>query len=97
METIPQTNDENLVDQAAHSADRALDATRRVTGQAINRVADKVHDIRGVVSPILDRVVSPFEVVARHTREAPLRSLLAAAASGAALAALFARFGRAHR
>ncbi len=81
---------ENLVDRAAQSADRALEATRRAAGSAIDSVANKVHGLRDQASPLLDRVASPFDSLAGYTREAPLKSLLVAAAVGAGLMALIA-------
>lgn len=94
METIPQTRGDNLVDQLANSADRALDATRHAATAAITKVAGKVHDVRDVASPMLERVTSPFESVARQTRQAPWRSLLMAAAAGAALMAIASLLSR---
>jgi ElaB/YqjD/DUF883 family membrane-anchored ribosome-binding protein len=87
----------NVVDRAALSADKALDATRRVTGAAIDSVADKVHGLRDTVSPKVDRLFAPVDSVSRYTQDAPLKSLLAAAAAGAvmmALVSLIARIGR---
>ena len=88
---------ENLVDRAAHSADKALEATRRAAGSAIDSVANKVHDLRDQASPALDRLVSPFESIAEYSRESPLKSLLAAAAVGAGLMALVTLLNRSHR
>jgi ElaB/YqjD/DUF883 family membrane-anchored ribosome-binding protein len=87
----------NVVDRAAQSADKALEATRRVTGAAIDSVADKVHGLRDNVSPRVDKMFAPVDQVAKYTQDAPLKSLLAAAAVGAvlmALVSLMARTGR---
>lgn len=89
----PTTN-ANVADRAARSADKALDATRRATGAAIDTLADKVHGLRDSVSPALDRVAAPFDAVAEYTQQAPLKSLLAAAAVGAGLMAVLALFAR---
>ncbi len=88
---------DNLVDRAAQSADKALEATRRAASSAIDSVADKVHSLRDQASPVLDRVVAPFDSAAEYTREAPLKSLLAAAAAGAVLMGLIALLMRSNR
>lgn len=87
----------NLVDRAAQSADKALEATRRAADSVIDGVIDKVHDIRDSASPVMDRIVSPFDSISQYTQEAPLKSLLAAAAAGAALMALIGLLNRSHR
>ena len=87
----------NVVDRAAQSADKALEATRRAAGSAIDSVAEKVHGIRDLASPVVDRMVSPFDSVAQFTQASPLKSLLVAAAVGAGLMALVALLGRSNR
>lgn len=78
----------NIVDRAAHSADKLLDATRQTTSAAIDSVADKVHELRDRASPKLDRLTAPVDKLVERTQAAPLQSLLLAAAAGAALMAL---------
>jgi ElaB/YqjD/DUF883 family membrane-anchored ribosome-binding protein len=80
----------NIVDRAALSADKALEATRRTASSAIDSVADKVHAVRDRASPALDRITAPLDSVVARTHAAPLQSLLVAAATGAALMALAA-------
>lgn len=75
----------NLVDRAAGSADRLLDATRQTAASAIDSVADTVHALRDKASPALDRVSAPLNAVVKRTQESPLQSLLIAAAVGAAV------------
>ena len=75
----------NVVDRASDSADRALEATRRLSDTAIDGVAGKVHEIRDRVSPVVDRMVAPLDDVVRYTRQTPVRALLISAAVGAAL------------
>ena len=84
----------NLVDRAAQSADKALEATRRTASSAIDSVADKVHAVRDRASPALDRLTAPLDNVVARTHEAPLQSLLMAAAAGAALMALVSMLRR---
>ena len=78
----------NVVDRAARSADSALEATRRLAGSAIDGVADKVHGLRDLASPVLDRIASPIDAVTAYTRNTPSKALLAAAALGAAMMGL---------
>lgn len=78
----------NIVDRAAQSADKVLEATRRSASSAIDSVSDKVHAVRDQASPALDRLTAPLDNVVARTHEAPLQSLLIAAAAGAALMAL---------
>lgn len=78
----------NIVDRAAQSADKALEATRRSASSAIDSVADKVHAVRDRASPALDRLTAPLDSVVARTHAAPVQSLLVAAAAGAALMAL---------
>ena len=78
----------NVVDRAADTADRALEATRRLSDAAIDGVADRLHTLRDRASPAVDRMVAPYEDVLRYTQEAPLRALLISAAIGAGLMAL---------
>jgi ElaB/YqjD/DUF883 family membrane-anchored ribosome-binding protein len=95
--TVNDGRDPNVVDRASDSADKALEATRRAAGAAIDKVADKVHGIRDAVSPTVDRIVAPVDSVTRYTQESPIKSLLAAAALGAALMALVSLLGRSGR
>lgn len=75
----------NLVDRASDSADRLLDSTRQTATAAIDSVAATVHAVRDRASPALDRITSPVDTIVRRTHEAPLQSLMVAAATGAAL------------
>lgn len=87
----------NAVDRLSRSADGALDATHRAANAAINRASDAVHSLRDRASPVLDRMVLPFDSMANYTQQAPLKSLLVAAAVGAGLMALISLFARSHR
>ena len=78
----------NIVDRAAQTADKALEATRRTASSAIDSVSDKVHAVRDRASPALDRLTAPLDSVVARTHAAPIQSLLIAAAAGAALMAL---------
>lgn len=91
--TEPNAN-VNVVDRAAQSADKALEATRRAAGVAIDSMADKMHGLRDSVSPVADRIAAPFDAMAEYTQQAPLKSLLVAAAVGAGLMAVLALLAR---
>lgn len=78
----------NIVDRAAQSADKMLEATRQSAGSAIDSVADKLHEMRDRASPKLDRLTAPVDALVQRTHAAPLQSLLVAAAAGAALMVL---------
>jgi ElaB/YqjD/DUF883 family membrane-anchored ribosome-binding protein len=75
----------NIVDRASDTADRALEATRRLSDRAIDGMADRVHDLRDRASPAIDRLVSPYQDVLRYTQQTPVRALLISAAVGAGL------------
>jgi len=79
---------ENVVDHAAHSAEKLLEATRQNANSAIDGAADKVQALRNRTSPALDRLMAPVDSLIERTRAAPLTSLLMAAAAGATLMAL---------
>ena len=79
---------DNFVDKTAHSADRAVDATKAAATQALDKVSDKVEAVRSTLSPQVDRALAPFDAVVRYTREQPLTALAAAAAAGALLTAI---------
>lgn len=87
-QAITEINAPNLVDRAANSADKVLEATRQVADSVIDDIADKVHAVRDRASPALDRFTAPVDSLIVRTQAAPLRSLLMAAATGAALVAL---------
>jgi ElaB/YqjD/DUF883 family membrane-anchored ribosome-binding protein len=79
---------DNLVDKAAISATKAVDATKTITASALDSVADKVESVRSTLSPALNNASAPFDAVLAYTREKPLTALLAAATTGAMLHAL---------
>jgi ElaB/YqjD/DUF883 family membrane-anchored ribosome-binding protein len=78
----------NLVDRAARSVDKLLDATRLSAESALDSVSDRVHSVRDRAAPALDRMSMPIDRLTSRTQDAPLQSLLVAAAAGAVLMAL---------
>ncbi len=77
-----------LADRAVQSADQALDATRQAANAALDSLTTQVHSVHAKVAPALGRLVAPVDRVMQRTREQPIRTLLIAAATGAALVAL---------
>jgi ElaB/YqjD/DUF883 family membrane-anchored ribosome-binding protein len=89
MDTMTlNSNAKNFVDRAAQRADKAIDATRQGAASALDSVADKVHSVRDRASPAVDRMTMPIDRLSARTQDAPLQSLLIAAAAGAVLMAL---------
>ncbi len=85
----------NVIDRAADSADEVLRATQRAADAALDKVSEKIHGLRDTASPVVDRITAPFDAASNFTQEAPLKSLLIAAAAGAVLMAVFSLITRA--
>ncbi|HEY4066988.1 MAG TPA: hypothetical protein VGM74_08855 [Burkholderiaceae bacterium] len=83
-EPAPQT----FVDRASNRLDTMLDATRVGAESAIDRVADRMHSVRDRASPAMARMSVPIDRLSARTQDAPLKSLLVAAATGAVLMAV---------
>jgi ElaB/YqjD/DUF883 family membrane-anchored ribosome-binding protein len=79
---------DNVVDKAASSATKVVDATRTATSAAFNSVAETVESVRSTLSPALNKATAPMDVVLKYTREKPVNALLAAAGTGALLLAI---------
>ncbi len=94
MPTPTRLDAPNLIDLAAASADNAVQATRRSANSALDGVAAKIETVRGRASPVADRISAPFERVSTYASARPIRSLLAAAATGAAVMAVIGLFTR---
>lgn len=78
----------NIVDQASSAADRLLAATQRKADSAIGGMSDRLHAVRDLASPALNRALAPADSLVLRTQAAPLKSLVLAAAAGAALMAV---------
>jgi len=78
----------NVVDRATQSADVAIGATKRAADRVLSGVSDKMHSLRDQASPVVNKIAAPFDSVGAYTQQAPLKSLLIAAAVGAAAMAL---------
>jgi ElaB/YqjD/DUF883 family membrane-anchored ribosome-binding protein len=71
----------NLADQATHSADAAITATQRVVGNALDSVRDGSRRVR-------DSALDTTEHTLDYIRAEPVKAVLIAAATGAALMAV---------
>jgi len=81
----------SLIDQAAHSADAAIQSTQRMANQAVEGVSHSLQtagkQVRAGASQVSDRTVT-------YIRDEPVKSMMIAAATGAALVALASLFSR---
>ena len=71
----------NLVNQTAHAADRAISATQHMASDARDRLLDTSHQLRLKAEHASESTVN-------YIRHEPIKSILIAAATGAALMAL---------
>ena len=114
MNTHPASSAAELTEQAAKNADTAIRSTQRLANQSLENLAEKVQDLRDQTIPLLNRVASEAEALARrgldsvretsahlrdraskvsdntvgYIKDEPMKSMLIAAATGAALMAL---------
>jgi ElaB/YqjD/DUF883 family membrane-anchored ribosome-binding protein len=104
----------NTAERLAESADQALKSTRRTANDTLDQVESAVDSARGSVQPVIAKLASQAETLARrgldavrdgasqvreratgfgdmtvrYVRDEPVKSVLIAAATGAALVAL---------
>ena len=123
MPNTPFESPNNLVDQAAASADRAISSTQRVANETLNSLSGSVQDFRGEAGPMLNRTSEQISALtqrsvdamrdgSQHLREKalqasdsavgyikdePVKAMLIAAATGAALMALLSLMARSRR
>lgn len=71
----------SLADQAVQSADHAIKSTQRVANDALDSVRDTSRQLRDKAYQASDRTVD-------YIRDEPVKAILIAAATGAALMAL---------
>ena len=82
-----------LIDQASDAASDALAATQRSANEALNSLSQAVQTLRDEAQRTTDRVTDRTSGMIRHD---PLKAVLIAAATGAALMALAGWLGRSH-
>ena len=64
----PSTSE--LANQVNQEADSAIKSTQRAATQAIDTLADKAHDVKEQVAPVLTRVAAKAEELARRGADA---------------------------
>lgn len=89
--TTSQGPSGNIVDEAAGSASKAIDATRAAADDLLEQVSDRVEGVRATLSPALDNALQPLDPLLQFTREHPGPALIAATGVGALLCALLRR------
>jgi ElaB/YqjD/DUF883 family membrane-anchored ribosome-binding protein len=119
----PYGSTQTTVDDAANATESGIRSTQRVTNEALDSLSDKVQNMRDQAAPLLSRVSTQAETLARqgldavrdsshqlreralqasdntrgYIRDEPMKSVLIAAATGAALMALIGLLGRSSR
>ena len=75
----------NLVNQTAQAADQAIQATQHMANDAMDRIMDTSHQLRVKAGHASESTVN-------YIKHEPVKSILIAAATGAALMALISLF-----
>ena len=66
----PAQKAQEMGDSAANTAQGAIRSTQRSADQALDRLSEKVDDVRGQAGPLLNKVTSQAEAAARRGMEA---------------------------
>ena len=105
----PLEHSSSLADQAAQSAEQAIKSTQRVANEALDSLAGTVDDIRHQASTLARRGVESVrdtsqqlranalrasENTVNYVKHEPVKSILIAAAAGAAVMALVSLMSR---
>lgn len=94
MSNTTSDTSRNLVDQASQSADAAIQSTQRFANHALEGVSQSLQtagkQVRDNAAIVSDKTVT-------YIRDEPVKSMLIAAAAGAAVVALARVFGRTSR
>jgi hypothetical protein len=61
---------QDIADNAAGTAQNAIRSTQRAADQALDRLSEKVDDVRSQAAPLLNKVSSQAEAAARRGMEA---------------------------
>jgi ElaB/YqjD/DUF883 family membrane-anchored ribosome-binding protein len=80
-----------LAEHAAHSADHALNSSKRVATDMIN---DLSHSVRDTSQHLQDSALRASHNTVKFIKDEPVKSILIAAATGAALMALVGLMSR---
>lgn len=83
----------SVIDHTAQTAGAAIQTTQRVANDAIEGLSHSLHSVQHSVR---DSVHHASDRTVAYIREEPMKSVLFAAATGAALMALASAIGRPH-
>lgn len=90
----------SLTEQASQSADRAIQTTERVAGEALDSLSSSVHhgidSVRDTSQHLRERAIQVSDTGVNFIKHEPVKSVLIAAATGAALMALIGLLNRPH-
>jgi ElaB/YqjD/DUF883 family membrane-anchored ribosome-binding protein len=92
-----QNGKSNLADRIALSADSAIHSTQYATNKAFDKLSGGVESLRGRAGPLVEKASAKADAGKQYIESQPMKSLLVAAATGAALAALLTWVGRSRR
>jgi ElaB/YqjD/DUF883 family membrane-anchored ribosome-binding protein len=84
----------NVADRVARSTDAALHATQSAANRAFDSLSGKVESLRERANPLVNKASARAEMATHYVQEQPLKSLLIAAAAGAALVTMLGWMGR---
>jgi ElaB/YqjD/DUF883 family membrane-anchored ribosome-binding protein len=90
----PLDSSNGLVDQVARVADHAVHATQRIADGAVEGVAGGVAALRQTSQGLRDGALQTSDRATLYVKEEPLKAMLIAAATGAALMALIGVLAR---
>ena len=79
-----------LVDSAAHSTDQVIRSSQRALNDKLDQLAERLEDMR-------ERALHASDATVARIRNEPIKSVLIAAAGGAALMALVSLLSRSSR
>jgi ElaB/YqjD/DUF883 family membrane-anchored ribosome-binding protein len=90
----------SLAEQATQTADMALQTTQRVANDALDSVSSTVHRgvdaVRDTSIDLRDSAIRASDTTVSYIKHEPVKSVLIAAATGAALMALIGLLSRPH-
>ena len=94
-----------LADDARQTANEAVESTRAYAQNAVNAAGEKVRELRRDAEPAVEqlaaraqrRIGQAADVTGRYISDQPVRSVLIAAAAGAAITALIVLASRRSR
>jgi len=89
-----QSSKSNIADRLALSADSAIHSTQYAANKAFDRLSGGVESVRGRAGPLMERATAKAEASKHYIMERPMKSLLLAAATGAALTVLLSWMSR---